>query len=45
MIEMLQSTGHYPAFIACLIGLGLGLTLLLFGLAVKLYLHHSPTNH
>lgn len=35
MIEMLQSTGHYPAFIACLIGLGLGLALVAFGLTLK----------
>jgi hypothetical protein len=45
MIEMLRETGHYPAFIAYLIGLYLGLALIAFGLAVKLYLHHSPTNH
>ena len=36
MIEMLQSTGHYPAFIACLIGLLIGLALIAFGLAIKL---------
>ena len=36
MIEMLQSTGHYPAFIACLIGGTIGLALITFGLAVKL---------
>jgi hypothetical protein len=41
MIEMLQSSGHYSAFIACLIGLGLGLALIAFGLAVKLYLRNS----
>ena len=35
MIETLRETGHYPAFIACLIGLGLGLALIAFGLAVK----------
>ena len=35
MIETLRETGHYPAFVACLIGLGLGLALSLFGLAVK----------
>lgn len=36
MIEMLRETGHYPAFIACLIGLLIGLALIAFGLAVKL---------
>ena len=35
MIEMLQSSGHYSAFIACLIGLGLGLALIAFGLTLK----------
>lgn len=36
MIEMLQSSGHYSAFIACLIGGGIGLALIAFGIAVKL---------
>ena len=45
MIETLRETGHYPAFVASCIGGGFGLALILFGLAVKLYLHHSPTNH
>ena len=36
MIEMLQSSGHYPAFIACLIGVAIGLALIAFGLAIKL---------
>ena len=35
MIEMLQSTGHYPAFIVCLIGGAIGLALIAFGLIVK----------
>ena len=35
MIETLRETGHYPAFIACLIGLGLGFALVAFGLTVK----------
>lgn len=37
MIEMLRETGHYPAFVASCIGGAIGLALLLFGLAVKLY--------
>jgi hypothetical protein len=37
MIEMLKETGHYPAFVAACIGGAIGLALLLFGLAVKLY--------
>lgn len=37
MIEMLRETGHYPAFIAsCIVG-AIGLALIAFGLAVKLY--------
>ena len=35
MIEMLQSTGHYQAFIVCLIGGAIGLALIAFGLIVK----------
>ena len=35
MIETLRETGHYPAFIVCLIGLGLGLALVAFGLTIK----------
>lgn len=35
MIEMLQSSGHYPAFIACLIGGAISLALIAFGLIVK----------
>ena len=36
MIETLRETGHYPAFVACLIGLGLGFALVAFGLTIKL---------
>lgn len=37
MIEMLSSTGNLPAFIACLVGLGVGMALMLFGLVVKCF--------
>ena len=37
MIEMLKETGHYPAFVAACIGEAIGIGLLFFGLAVKLY--------
>ena len=37
MIEMLRETGHYPAFVAACIGEAIGIGLLVFGLAVKLY--------
>jgi hypothetical protein len=37
MIEMLKETGHCPAFIFCCIGGVIGLGMILFGLAVKLY--------
>lgn len=40
MIEMLQYSGHYPAFVASCIGGGIGLALIAFGLAVKLYLRY-----
>lgn len=35
MIEMLRESGHYPAFITCLIGGAIGLALIAFGLIVK----------
>jgi hypothetical protein len=34
---MLKETGHYPAFVAACIGEAIGIGLLVFGLAVKLY--------
>ena len=37
MIEMLKETGHYLAFVAACIGGAIGLGLIIFGLAVKLY--------
>jgi hypothetical protein len=37
MIEMLKETGHYPAFVASCIGEAIGIGLLVFGLAVKIY--------
>lgn len=37
MIEMLKETGHYPAFVAACIGGAIGIGLLVFSLAVKLY--------
>ena len=37
MIEMLKETVHYPAFVAACIGGAIGLGLIIFGLAVKLY--------
>ena len=41
MIEMLRESGHYPAFIVSCIGGGIGLALILFGLAVKLYYRYT----
>lgn len=37
MIEMLREAGHYPAFVASCIGGAIGLGLVIFGLAVKIY--------
>ena len=37
MIEMLRETGHYPAFVAACIGEAIGIGLLVFALAVKIY--------
>lgn len=37
MIEMLKETGHYPAFVVSCIGGAIGLGLIIFGLAVKIY--------
>lgn len=37
MIEMLKETGHYPAFVVSCVGGAIGLGMILFGLAVKLY--------
>lgn len=41
MIEMLRESGHYQAFIACCIVGAIGLALIAFGIAVKLYLRNS----
>ena len=37
MIEMLKETGHYPAFIASCIVTAIGLGMILFGFAAKIY--------
>ena len=37
MIEMLRESGHYPAFVAACICGAIGLGLIIFGLAVKIY--------
>lgn len=37
MIEMLKASGDYPVFVAYVIGGGIGLGMILFGLAAKIY--------
>ena len=36
-MEMLRETGHYQAFVAACIGEAIGIGLLVFALAVKIY--------